>query len=79
MEEGNDEDFEEMMDQLMDRDGPQEQPILEVIEHSINDINESAYDVDDTQHDSQVYTVCVSMDFAYFSSLIPSSEDLKHH
>ncbi len=25
------------------------------------------------------YTVCVSMDFAYFSALIPASEDLKHH
>jgi len=53
VEEGNDEDFDEMMEHLLDRDGPgQEQPILaEVIDHSLE---HSAYDVDETQHDSQV-------------------------
>ncbi len=39
------------MDQLLDRDGQQDPPMLEVIEHSMNEQN---YDVDDTQHDSQV-------------------------
>jgi len=54
VEEGNDEDFDEMMEQLLDRDGQGqgEQPILaEVIDQSIEHAN---FDVDDTQHDSQV-------------------------
>ncbi len=46
MEEGNDEEFDEMMDQLLERDGGPPHVIADVLETS----------VDDTHHDSQMMT-----------------------
>lgn len=48
VEEGNDEEFDDMMDQLLDRDGSNDPPILADV------IEQSMIDADDTQHDSQV-------------------------
>ena len=48
MEEGNDEEFDDMMDQLLERDGSNDPPILADV------IEQSMIDADDTQHDSQV-------------------------
>lgn len=49
VEEGNDEDFDEMMDHLLEREGNHPEILAEVIEHAI-------IDSDDTQHDSQMMT-----------------------
>jgi hypothetical protein len=49
VEEGNDEEFEEMMEQLLERDGGPPHVIADVLETS----------VDDTHHDSQVCLLIV--------------------
>eukprot|EP00095_Tigriopus_kingsejongensis_P000123 maker-scaffold450_size166944-snap-gene-0.20 protein:Tk00123 transcript:maker-scaffold450_size166944-snap-gene-0.20-mRNA-1 annotation:"hypothetical protein DAPPUDRAFT_313219" len=60
VEEGNDEEFDEMMDQILEREGNPE-ILAEVIEHSI-------IEGDDTQHDSQMIT----QDESQFDQNVPN-------
>lgn len=69
--EGNDEEFEEMMDQLLERDNPgvADAIVVEAIEQQIGPVVDSM--VDDTHHDSQM----ISQDESRFESQQMSQDE----
>ena len=72
MEDGNDEEFDDMMDQLLDRDGGGPAEIIaEALEQQLAAPGLDS-SLDDTHHDSQVYLKFqVYFDLKFLISFLP--------